>query len=39
MGVEFTAFVIPEPCPTFVRATEAEFAEKCEKPSHQTTPI
>jgi hypothetical protein len=39
MGVEFTAFVIPEPCQTFVKATEAEFAEKCEKPSHQTTPI
>lgn len=38
-GTEFTAFVIPQPCPTFIKVTEEAFAEKCEKPSHQTTPI
>lgn len=25
MGIEFTAFVIPEPCPTFLKASEEEF--------------
>lgn len=41
MGVEFTAFVIPEPCPTFIKVSGEEFRSIAEKLSlsHETQPI